>query len=211
MAPKFTLVAPVKLVPVMVTVVPPGPGPLVGEMPVTVGAAVKVYWSALVVGEVPAALVTVMSTVPAAWAGEVTVSEVEELTMTPVPAVAPNLTVVVPLMKFAPVTITVAAPPVGPAFGLTPLTMGAYVNWSLEEVADGPPPVVTTISIVPPVPAGEVAVIEVAELTVYVVAALPPKVTEVTPVKLVPVMTTLVPPAPGPLFGLTPVTVGGAM
>src|ERR1700683_725433 len=110
----------------MVTVVPPGPGPLVGEMPVTVGAAVKVYWSALVVGEVPAALVTVMSTVPAAWAGEVTVSEVEEVTMTPVPAVAPNLTVVVPLMKFAPVTITVAAPPVGPAFGLTPLTMGAY-------------------------------------------------------------------------------------
>ena len=36
--PKTTLVAPVKPVPVMVTVVPPAGGPEVGETPVTVGA-----------------------------------------------------------------------------------------------------------------------------------------------------------------------------
>ena len=36
--PKSTLVAPVKPVPVMVTVVPPPVGPDVGEMLVTVGA-----------------------------------------------------------------------------------------------------------------------------------------------------------------------------
>ena len=36
--PKVTAVAPEKLVPVMVTVVPPLVGPLVGEMEVTVGA-----------------------------------------------------------------------------------------------------------------------------------------------------------------------------
>ena len=38
-APNSTAVAPVKLVPVMVTDVPPAGGPLVGLMPVTVGAA----------------------------------------------------------------------------------------------------------------------------------------------------------------------------
>ena len=38
---------------------------------------------------------------------------------------------------------------------------------------------------------------------------MPPKLTAVAPVKLVPVMVTTVPPAVGPLLGLTPVTVGG--
>ncbi len=40
--------------------------------------------------------------------------------------------------------------------------------------------------------------IEVAELTVKPVAAVAPKSTAVAPVKLVPVMVTLVPPAAGP-------------
>jgi hypothetical protein len=40
------------------------------------------------------------------------------------------------------------------------------------------------------------------------VAALAPKSTAVAPVKLVPVMVTLVPPAVVPEVGLTPVTVG---
>ena len=57
-------------------------------------------------------------------------------------------------------------------------------------------------------PAGEVAVIEVALLTVKVVAAVAPNFTAVAPVKLVPVMVTEVPPAVGPEVGLTPVTVG---
>ena len=38
MAPNFTAVAPVKLVPVIVTVVPPAVGPEVGLTAVTVGA-----------------------------------------------------------------------------------------------------------------------------------------------------------------------------
>ena len=38
--PKSTLVAPVKLVPIMVTDVPPVVGPLVGETAVTVGGAI---------------------------------------------------------------------------------------------------------------------------------------------------------------------------
>jgi hypothetical protein len=58
--------------------------------------------------------------------------------------------------------------------------------------------------------AGDVAVIDVALLTVKVVAAVAPKSTAVAPVKFVPVMVTDVPPAAGPLLGLTFVTVGAA-
>jgi hypothetical protein len=66
---------------------------------------------------------------------------------------------------------------------------------------------VTVTSTVPADWAGEVAVIEVAELTVKLVAATDPKLTAVAPVKLVPVMVTDVPPAVIPRLGLTLVTV----
>ena len=61
-----------------------------------------------------------------------------------------------------------------------------------------------------PVPAGEVAVIDVAELTVKPVAAVAPNLTAVAPVKPVPVIVTLVPPAVGPAVGEIEVTVGAA-
>ena len=72
-----------------------------------------------------------------------------------------------------------------------------------------PPTAVTRTSTVP-VPAGAVAVICVALLTVKPVAAVPPKVTAVVPVKFEPLMVTLVPPVPGPAVGEIPVTVGAA-
>jgi hypothetical protein len=46
--------------------------------------------------------------------------------------------------------------------------------------------------------------------TTTLVAAEPPMVTEVAPVKLVPVIVTLVPPAVGPPVGLIALTVGAA-
>ena len=52
------------------------------------------------------------------------------------------------------------------------------------------------------------AVIWVAEFTVKLAAAVLPNCTAVAPVKLVPVMTTLVPPLAGPDVGASPVTVG---
>jgi hypothetical protein len=58
---------------------------------------------------------------------------------------------------------------------------------------------------------GTVAVIEVAFTTETLVAAAPPTVTPVAPVKFVPVIVTLVPPAVGPEFGLTEVTVGAGV
>ena len=73
-----------------------------------------------------------------------------------------------------------------------------------------PPGVVTTTFTKPAELAGVVAVIEVALTTVTPVAAMPPNATDVAPVKLVPVIVTLVPPAVVPEFGLTLVTVGTA-
>jgi len=83
------------------------------------------------------------------------------------------------------------------------------VNRSAAEVAEVPPVVVTLMSTTP-VPAGDVAVIDVAELTVKPVAETAPNVTAVAPVKLVPVIVTVVPPVAGPCMGAIDVTVGAA-
>ena len=73
-----------------------------------------------------------------------------------------------------------------------------------------PSGVVTNTLAVPALPAGVFAVIEVELTTVTTVAAVPPIVTEVAPVKSVPVMVTACPPASGPDDGLMDVTVGAA-
>ena len=73
-----------------------------------------------------------------------------------------------------------------------------------------PPPVVTVTLPVPALAAAVTAVIWVAELTVKLVGAVPAIETAEAPVRLVPVMVTVVPPVVGPDEGLTPVTDGGA-
>jgi hypothetical protein len=70
------------------------------------------------------------------------------------------------------------------------------------------PPGVVTVTSTTPEPAGAVAVIWVSELTVTLVAAVAPNLTDVAPVKPVPVIVTTVPPAAGPEVGLMPVTLG---
>lgn len=67
---------------------------------------------------------------------------------------------------------------------------------------------VTVTLIVPDPPAGEVAEIEVVELTTTPVPAFTPKATVESAVNPVPVTVTEVPPAVGPLVGLTALTVG---
>ena len=67
------------------------------------------------------------------------------------------------------------------------------------------------MSTAPALPAGDVAVIEVALLTVNEVAAVAPNFTAVAPVKLVPVMVTDVPPSVVPAVGLIEVTVGAGV
>jgi len=75
-------------------------------------------------------------------------------------------------------------------------------------MAEKPPKVFTVTSTIPAGLAGEVAVIDVSELTAKLVTGTSLKKTPVAPVKPVPVMMTDVPPARLPEFGLTPVTVG---
>ena len=84
------------------------------------------------------------------------------------------------------------------------------MNWSDAEIPLVPPGVVT-VTFTVPVPAGEVAVIWVSLLTAKPAAAKEPNVTAVAPENPVPVMITEVPPAKGPLAGLTPVTAGAAV
>ena len=73
-----------------------------------------------------------------------------------------------------------------------------------------PPTVVTTIVFAPAVPVGVTAVIEVALATTTLVAATPPTVTLVAPVKFVPVIVIAVPADNGPDDGLTLAMVGAA-
>ena len=84
------------------------------------------------------------------------------------------------------------------------------MNLSAAEVGDVPPAVVTVTSTVP-LPAGEVAVIDVAEFTEKPVALLAPNFTAVAPVKFAPVMVTDVPPSAVPEVGEIELTDGAAV
>jgi hypothetical protein len=70
------------------------------------------------------------------------------------------------------------------------------------------PPGVVTVTSTAPEPAGDVAVIDVALLTVTPVADVVPNLTVAPETNPDPVIVTLVPPASGPADGLTDVTVG---
>ena len=80
-------------------------------------------WSADEVAEVPPAVVTVISTVPADSAGEVAVKEVDELTVTAVAVTVPNITVA-PDVKPVPAMDTEVPPEVRPLVGVMEVIVG---------------------------------------------------------------------------------------
>ncbi len=82
------------------------------------------------------------------------------------------------------------------------------MNWSVGLVAEVPPEVVTVTVTVPLACAGDVTVIDVADVTVTLVAAVVPKETVAVLVNPLPVIVTVVPPVAGPVGGEMPVTVG---
>lgn len=79
--------------------------------------------SAEAVADIPPAVVTVMSTVPAPPGGAVAVIEVAESAVM-APNDDPKLTEVA-AERFVPETVTEVPPTVDPLFGITPVTAGA--------------------------------------------------------------------------------------
>ena len=154
----------------------------------------------------PLPLVTVTSTVPVP-AGEVAVIEVAELTVTAVPALAPNETVEL-AVKPVPVIVTTVPPASGPGVRADGGDGRDLVAEEVSHAGRRRAIAVGDRDIDRAGAAGLVAVIEVEELTVMAVPALAPNETVELAVKPVPVMVTTVPPASGPVSGLMAVTVG---
>ena len=179
----------------MITAVPTGP--LVGLRLLMLGAGgITVNNTPLLV---PPGVVT--TTLPVvAPAGTVVVIWVLELTVN-VAAVPLKLTAVAPV-KLVPVIITVV--PTVPLVGLR-LVMVEAGTVTVNTRPLLVPPGVVTLTLPVVAPAGTVAIIWVAELTVNV-AAVPLKLTAVAPLRLLPVMTTDVPGVP--LVGLRLVITG---
>jgi hypothetical protein len=202
--PNSTVDALVKPDPLIVTTLPPLAGPELGLTPDTLGRYVNS--SAVATAEVPADVVTVISSTPTASTGAVTVICDAETKVTPVAAVVPNLTVEA-AVKPDPLTVTTVPPLAGPELGLMPVTLGTKLNSSAVDTADVLPDVVTVTSSIP-APAGAVAVICVAETSVTPVAAVVPNSTVDALLKPDPVIVTDVPPLAGPELGLMPVTLG---
>ena len=205
--PTVTLVAPVKLVPVIVIAVPPAVDPEVGETEEIVGGAK--YVNAFVAVAVPFGVVTATLFAPTVPAGVTAVTLVDETTTTLVAATPPTVTLVAPV-KFVPVIVIAVPPAVEPFAGETEEIVGGakYVNAFVAVAV--PLGVVTATFFAPTVPAGVTAVTLVDETTTTLVAATPPTVTLVAPVKLVPVIVIAVPPAVEPVAGETEEIVGGA-
>lgn len=120
----------------------------------------------------------------------------------------PSIVKVAPL-KLAPVKVTTVPPCVEPEPGKMDEIVGTgmrYVNALALVVV--PPAVVTLTLLAPAVPAGVLAVIEVALTTTRLVAATPFTFTLVAPVKFLPVIVNAVPPKVVPDVGAIEVIIG---
>ena len=194
--PKFTAVAPVKLVPVIVIDVPVPP--LDGVKEVIVGGGINVNPA---IDTVPPGVVIL--TLPVVPAPTTAVILVAELTVNEEAATPPKFTAVAPV-KLVPVIVI--DDPIPPLDGVKEVIVGGEIN--IKPARDAVPPGVVTVTL-PDAPVPTTAVILVAELTVKEEAAIPPKFTTVAPVKLVPVIVIDVPVPP--LDGVKEVIVGAGI
>ena len=194
--PKFTTVAPVKFVPVIVIDVPAPP--LVGVNEVIVGPGINVNPAN---DAIPPGVVTL--TFPDAPVPTIAVMLVDELTINDEAATPPKLTAVAPV-KFVPViVIDVVVPPL---VGVNDVIVGDGIN--VNPANNAVPPAVVTLTF-PDAPVPTIAVMLVDELTVNDEAATPPKLTAVAPIKFIPVIVidVVVPP----LVGVNDVIAGAGM
>ena len=203
--PIVTLVAPVKLEPLIYRSVPPFTGPeagssdaMIGATPVYVNIGAGVLVPPLVVTTIGFAILLVDD-------GDLAVMEVAVAT-TLLAAIPPMVTLA-PL-KFVPVIVNDVPPVIGPVLGVTLAIVGAATKVYALALVPTPPGVVTPTLCAPATPAGAKATMLVDEITEIFVAATPPTVTIVASDKFVPVMVMIVPAAIGPAAGLTLAIVG---
>src|SRR5256885_2316201 len=185
---KVSALAPVKLVPVIVTVVPIVP--LAGVNELMCGVTVKLAGDAAE----PKELVKLIGPVVGPL-GPLALNCVSEMAHIVVAGVPLNLTAVAPV-KFVPVSVTVQ--PVDPLVGENELIVGAPPDSTVNGVPLKLQPVphgAVTLSEPVEAPPGTVAVICVSESTVKL-AATRLNATPVAPLKLVPVIVTVVPSGP---------------
>jgi hypothetical protein len=191
--PKLTAVAPVKFVPLMVTVAPAPT--LVGVKLVTVGGGISTKPARL---PVPPGVVT--ETLPLAPVATTAVICVGETTVKLAAVTPPKRTELAPL-KFVPVRLTVI--PVPALAGVKLVIVGGEIN---VKPCSEAVPVCVEMETAPSAPEASVATICVAETTVKLAAAVPPKLTPLTPTKFVPTIVMVI-PAPA-LVGVNRVMVG---
>jgi hypothetical protein len=179
----FTAVVPVKLVPAMVTAVPRPP--LLGLKLLIAGVTGKAV--GLTAG--PPGAVTVIVPVVAP-AGTVAVIFVLEVTVKVVAEVPLKLTAVLPV-RFVPLMVTTV--PTGPLAGENEVKVGGGATLNVLVAA---PPGVVTVNEPVTAPVGTVVLIWVSEITLKVAVLLLKNLTDVVPVKLVPLIVTGRPMAP---------------
>jgi hypothetical protein len=119
--------------------------------------------------------------------------------------------------KPVPVIVTIVPPTGRPIFGLIPWTDGGvvalekYRKRSADDVAEGPPGVVTVTWTAPGfIAKGLRTTIWLGMSLMRLVTATVPKLTAEAPARFVPVIVTSVPPITGPAVGLMPATTGAA-
>lgn len=181
--PKLTSVAPVKFVPVIITI--PAAPARVGVNDAIVGAGIKINPGNVAVP--PAAVTEMFPEVPAATTA---VMLVGESTVNVEAATPPKLTSVA-FVRLVPVMVTMPSAPT--LVGVNDEIVGAGIKINPGIVAV-PPAVVTEM--LPEAPAATTAVMLVGDSTVNVDAVVPPKLTFVTLINPLPVMVTVDPMNP---------------
>jgi hypothetical protein len=189
--PKRTAVAPVRVVPVIVTDVPPPTSPTFGLTAVTVGALRYVYPFVTVVE--PPLAVTTTSTAPAAWAGVRTSISPDPFPPEIVAATPPNVTLV-PELTQVPVIAIRSFPLRRPLAGVIAVTTGTgAVNVSVNGRAFDVPPgdvTVRNVGMMKAPSAGVIAVIVESSTTTTDEKVRAPRFTDVVPVRLEPLIVT---------------------
>ena len=161
---------------------------------------------------VPYSVLTIIPADPVVRRGVIQVIVVLFTMFREVAGIPLNVTKVAPV-KDVPVIVTVVPPKVLPVNGKMLLITGGVIKVKDEaNMVLGPPPVVTIMPTAPAVVRSRVIqVIVVLFTTLRFVAAKPPNVTEVAPVKFVPVIVTFVPPSVLPDDGEMSVIFGGVI